>query len=309
MSGWRARLTVPAAAVPAVEAAVEAAFSLADDAPGLACFEMEGSDAWLLELYFEQPPPRHEIAAIAERAAAEVGARITRPEIERIPDTDWVAQSQSLRPPVTAGRLFVHGGHLREQRRAFGINLQIEAGRAFGTGSHETTRGCLLMLGRLACRLRPARPLDLGCGSGVVALAMARLWHRNILASDIDPAAARITAENARINRVPVHRHPAAGWGIVPLAASGLEHPSLRQARPFDLIVANILARPLEVMASELVRALAPGGRLLLAGLLDSQEQRLIALYRARGLVREDRLMLGRWPVLLLRRGTLFPGT
>jgi len=302
MSGWRARLTVPAAAVPAVESAIEETFSLADDVPGLACFEMEGSGNWLVEVYFADPPPRDEIARVAETAAAETGARITRPEIERIADRDWVGESQSLRPPVIAGRLFVHGGHARAARRAYGINLQIEAGQAFGTGAHETTRGCLLVLDRLVRRIRPRRPLDLGCGSGVLALAMARLWRRGVMASDIDPKAAEVTAENARINHIPLRARPAAGWGVAPLAAAGLAHRRLREAGPYDLVLANILAGPLVAMAPGIARAVEPGGRLVLAGLLESQEAAVIAAYRNRGFRREDRIGLGRWPTLLLRK-------
>lgn len=303
MSGWRVRFTVPAVAVPAVEEALEDAFSLADDPPGLACFEIEDSGDWLVEAYFTDPPPRGEIARVAKAAAAETGARITRPEIERLPDQDWVGQSQSLRPPIAAGRLFVHGGHARGERRAFGLNLQIEAGQAFGTGAHETTRGCLLMLDRLARRVRPRRPLDLGCGSGVLALAMAQLWRQGVMASDIDPKAAEVTAENARINRVPLRARPAAGWGVAPLAAAGLGHRRLREAGPYDLLVANILAGPLVAMATQMSRAVAPGGRLVLAGLLDSQEAAVLAAYRNRGFRREDRIELGRWPTLLLRKG------
>ena len=303
MSGWRVRLTVPASAVPAVESAIEAAFSLAGDAPALACFEMEGSGNWLVEAYFAAPPPRAEIARVAQAAAAGMDVRITRPEIERLPDRDWVGQSQGLRPPVRAGRFFLHGGHARGERRAFGINLEIEAGQAFGTGAHETTRGCLMMLDRLARRLRPRRPLDLGCGSGVLALAMARLWRCGVLASDIDPKSAQVTAENARINAVPLRGRPAAGWGVAPLAAAGLTHRRLREAGPYDLLAANILAGPLVAMAPAIAAAVEPGGRLLLAGLLEEQEAMVTAAYRNRGFRREDRIPLGRWPTLLLRKG------
>jgi len=296
MSGWRAQFTVPAAAVPAVEAAAEQAFAPHGGTPGLACFEIADGGDWCVELYFEAEPLQDALQVIAEAAAVV-------PEIERLPETDWVSASQRLRAPVTAGRFFVHGGHARGQRRAFGINLQVEAGQAFGTGAHETTRGCLLMLDRLARRMsRPQRPLDLGCGSGVLALAMARLWHRGVLASDIDPRAAEVTAENAVINAVPRLHDPRAGWGVAPIAADGLHDRRFVAAGPFDLIVANILAGPLMRMAPTVAPALAPGGRLLLAGLMAKQEPRVLAAYRARGLVREDRIALGAWPSVLLRR-------
>ncbi|RMF16175.1 MAG: 50S ribosomal protein L11 methyltransferase [Alphaproteobacteria bacterium] len=225
---------------------------------------------------------------------------------QRLAPRDWVAESQKALPPIAVGRLFIHGSHDRSRRRGYGLDLEIEAGEAFGTGHHGTTLGCLALLeamARAGQRMRPKRILEVGTGSGILALAATRLWRVPVIAGDIDPAARRVVTAHMKTNAVP--RLAAAkgiGPGILPLVAAGTGHRSIREGAPYDLVIANILRGPLIAMAGELVRPLAEGGRLLLSGLLARQMPGVIAHYRARGLVLERTLIIAGWACLLLQR-------
>jgi ribosomal protein L11 methyltransferase len=172
--------------------------------------------------------------------------------------------------------------------------LKIEAGMAFGTGHHETTALCLFALGELARRRRFARMLDLGCGTGLLAIGAAKLWRRRVIASDIDPVAMEVTKENARAN------------GVAPLiralTADGLTHPAIAAAAPYDLIVANILASPLTQLAPAMTRALARGGTLVLSGLLTWQENLVVSFYTPHGLTLRTRHRNGPWTALVLEK-------
>ncbi len=214
--------------------------------------------------------------------------------ISSLPDTDWVAGSLQGLAPVAAGRFFLHGSHDRRRRRGGGISLEIDAGTAFGTGHHGTTEGCLVALDALLKRTRPRRILDLGCGTGVLAIAAARAVRRKVLASDIDPEAVRVTRRNAVRNN--------AGQLVEAIAAPGLKHASIAGRAPYDLIFANILARPLVALAQGLSRSLAPGGALILSGLTLDQSRWVVAAYRSRGLVPFQRIARGNWITLVLAR-------
>ena len=205
----------------------------------------------------------------------------------------WVVESQKGQPAVSAGRFHIHGAHLPRHPSPGAIDLTIEAGLAFGSGQHETTRGCLLAIAGLAKRGSRRNVLDLGTGSGVLALAAAKIWHRRVLAADIDAVATGIAREN-------FVRHSAPHLRAV--TAAGFRHRAIASAAPFDLILANILARPLCRMAPALARHLAPGGIVVLSGLLDAQENAVLAAYRAQGLTLKRPLVLGRWHTLLLDR-------
>src|SRR5439155_4211681 len=183
----------------------------------------------------------------------------------------------------------------------YAITLEIDAGRAFGTGHHETTTGCLLAIDSLKRRgARFANILDLGTGTGLLAFAAHRLWPAaRVMASDIDPVAIHVAEENARANAVPSGRAPGQ---IELIVAPGLRHRRLRARAPFDLILANILAGPLIELAPSLAAALATGGTLILAGLLDHQAEGLTAAYRRRGLMLQHSILRGDWPTLLLRK-------
>lgn len=276
------------------------------------CTEAEAAEAWLdgvtlaaherddgrwwLEAYCEAAPDGALLAAMAALApSADVP-----PAVTELPDRDWVRFSQGQLTPVTIGRYHVYSRAHANTLRPGKWGLRVEAGRAFGTGHHATTTGCLAAIDRLGrARARsPVRILDLGTGTGVLAMAAARRWRRaRIIATDIDPVAIAVARGNLQANALRGGRR--AGM-IETLVADGPRHQRL--AGRFDLVSANILAQPLIDMAGPIARRLAPGGRLVLAGLLDRQAQRVEAAYRARGLRRVRRPRGVAWPILELRR-------
>jgi ribosomal protein L11 methyltransferase len=287
-AGWTIGLAVPGAALPVFEAA------LTPLGAALAMEPPDSSGAVVLTLYLARRPDEAEVAARLAAAAAVAGVPVPDVIVEQLPDLDWVAESQKALPPVRAGRFHIHGSHVSGPPPAASIPILIDANTAFGTGRHETTRGCLIVLTRLAKRRRFRRPLDLGCGSGVLAIAMAKLWPVVVLAADNDRTALRVARDNARINGV------AARLRCV--TSDGYANAALARRAPFDLIVANILAEPLAAMAADLARHLAPGGVAVLSGLLAGQERAVLAPHRGRGLRLAARVLLGDWATLVLRR-------
>ncbi len=211
---------------------------------------------------------------------------------EVLADADWLALALSGLPPVRAGRFFVYGAHDRGRVPPNAVALRIEAGAAFGTGHHGTTVGCLLAYDALLKRRRFPRVLDVGAGTGVLAIAAARTGARVALGTDIDPVSVRIAGENAAINRVRARF----------VHASGLADPRVRTGGPYALVFANILARPLVGLAQEITRALEPGGRAILSGLLRTQERQVRAAYLNRGFRLERRIRRDAWCSLVLRK-------
>src|SRR5690242_410182 len=214
--------------------------------------------------------------------------------IERVAERDWLAENQASFPPLSAGRYFIHGSHRREPVPAGRIGLVIDAATAFGTGEHATTQGCLLALDRLARQGRMLRVLDMGTGTGILAIAAAKTWRRQVRARDIDAEAVRVTSRNAAVNGVAA---------LVDVRRSdGYRDRFLRRAGRFGLVLANILARPLMLMAADLARALAPGGTAVLSGLLARQEPAVLAAHCAQGLTLRRRIAIAGWHTLVLRR-------
>ncbi len=213
--------------------------------------------------------------------------------IAKVPDSDWVRQSLEGLPPVKAGRFFLYGSHDRYKRRGGGVSIEMDAGTAFGTGHHGTTTGCLLALDVILKRKNLRNILDLGCGTGVLAIAAAMATRSPALATDIDPEATQVTRHNARHS------------GVLPVVkvctAAGLHHPAFRNTAPFDLIFANILARPLATLAPGLSRMLLPGGLLVLSGITKDQVRWIKACYRNRGLVTVSTSLIGNWATLVMR--------
>ena len=214
--------------------------------------------------------------------------------IAEVPDKDWVKLSLEGLAPVVAGRFYLYGSHDRSLRRSGGVSLEIDAGTAFGTGHHGTTAGCLEAFDHILKKIRPRRILDLGCGTGVLALAAAKATKRKVLATDIDSEAVRVTLLNAA-------RNDARSF-LEGQTAAGLHHASIAKAAPYDLIFANILARPLALLAHGLSQILAPGGNLILSGLTIDQKRWIGACYRARGLVPVETLIKGNWVTLVFTR-------
>jgi len=211
-----------------------------------------------------------------------------------LPDADWIKLSQEGLPPVRAGRFFVYGAHDRGRVPDGVIPIRIEAGLAFGTGHHETTALCLSVLSGLARKRRFFNVLDLGCGTGLLAIGAAMLWRRKVLASDIDVVAVEVSRENAVSNGV--------GPLVRALMADGMSHPVLEAQGPYDLLIANILAGPLTRMAPDVARGVARGGTLVLSGLLRWQENEVLSFYRPHGLVFHGVERKGPWSALVLER-------
>jgi ribosomal protein L11 methyltransferase len=277
---------VPDHALEAYEAA------LASVCASVGFFLDEATGTWRVEGVKQVGAGEAELAAALALAEAISGAGATLARMQTEAG-GWLARTQEAFPEQRIGRRFViRGTHLRGGTVPGRIVLKLDAGVAFGSGEHGSTRGCLRALERIAYR-RPRRILDLGTGSGILAIAAARLLRRHVLATDIDPWSVRVAAENAAANGVArlVDCHLADGW----------RDPVVTGAAPFDLVMANILARPLAAMATHLAARLAPGGYAVLAGLLNDQARFVLAAHRRHGLALDFTLREGNWTTLALR--------
>jgi ribosomal protein L11 methyltransferase len=270
------------------------ALAKADAADAASVLELEGSaqavliaeepftDNAVVEALYTEEPDAAFLSRLAGRAIL----------VEALPDQDWIRLSQEGLPPVRAGRFFVYGAHDAGTVPHGVIPMRIEAGMAFGTGHHETTALCLSVLSDLARVRRFRNVLDLGTGTGLLAIGAVKLWRLSVMASDIDPVAVEITRENARAN------------GVAPLVqavtADGLDNPALKRRAPYDLIIANILAGPLTRLAPSITAALAPGGVLVLSGLLRDQENLVTSFYK--GLRFLGRQRMGPWSALVFEK-------
>lgn len=248
---------------------------------------------WTVEVYFQDAPDEETIRALVEVAADAESAR--RVVFASISQRDWVASSLEGLKPVKAGRFLVHGAHDRGKAAANKIALQIEAALAFGTGHHGTTLGCLLLLDKILSRRRPRHILDVGTGTGVLAMAAAKALRAPVSSGDIDPVATAAAHENARLNGVaPLVR---------PVVARDVQHPALANGAPYDLIFANILAGPLRKMAPRLAAVAAPDAELVLSGLMGRDHLGVQSAYAAQNFYLVERLERDGWTSLLLRRG------
>jgi ribosomal protein L11 methyltransferase len=259
----------------------------------IAAFE-RSDGRWDVTMHFAEPPDQTSIRELVSIAAGgEVAQAITFDTVEA---RDWVKATLEELVPVRAGRFIVHGQHDRSRISPNKFGIEIEAALAFGTGHHGTTRGCLLLLDSVLKAHLPRRVLDLGTGTGVLAIAAAKALHVEVLASDIDPLAVRVARDNARLN--------GAGVLVQTIRATGFSAPEFTKHGPFDLILANILANPLRQMATQMAGHLAPSALVILSGLLPHQAQSVIAAYRARGLVLKRQLQIEGWSSLLMQRAS-----
>ncbi len=242
------------------------------------------TDEATVEALYAEMPDGDLLSRLAGRAV----------HVALLPDVDWIRLSQEGLPPVRAGRFFVYGAHDQGAVPRGVIPLRIEAGLAFGTGHHETTALCLAALSDLARRRQYKNVLDLGCGTGLLAIGVAKLWRRRVIASDIDPVAIEVTRANVRSN--------AESNLVHTVVADGLANPALASRAPYDLILANILAEPLTRLAPDIARALSRNGTLVLSGLLHWQENLVLSFYRPHGLVLRHVRRDGSWSALVLER-------
>jgi ribosomal protein L11 methyltransferase len=246
---------------------------------------------WDVTLHFADPPDQAMLRQLVANAAGEAAADAI--SFDTIEAKDWVKASLDDLVPVPAGRFVVHGAHDRARVPPSKLGIEIEAAMAFGTGHHGTTRGCLLLLDQVLKAHDPKNVLDLGTGTGVLAIAAAKARHRPVLASDIDAASVQVARENAMLNHVGHLTHM--------VRATGFAAPDFARHGPFDLVLANILANPLRQLAGPMSRHLAPRALVILSGLLTPQAGGVIAAYRARGLIPLRHLRIDGWSSLLLR--------
>lgn len=248
---------------------------------------------WIVEAYFAAAPDeaglRGLIAVVSDDALAQTASFST------VGQRDWVKASLEGLEPVRAGRFVIHGAHDRGRAATHAIALEIQAALAFGTGHHGTTRGCLLALDGILRRRRPQRVLDVGTGTGVLALAAARALRTPVTSGDIDPVCVTAARQNARLN--------GAGSWLRPVVATGVRHPLLQAGAPYDLIFANILARPLRLLAPSLAALAARPCDIILSGLLSGDVPGVLSAYRGQGFALAARRNIDGWATVQLRRG------
>jgi len=300
---WQLSLPCTRAEAEALDAGEEDIFAHWQMPPAILSSEPDPArpDDWRLDIIFDHKPGQIDIDRVLARVPSADPAALT---LEPVPDTDWVTQSQAGLEPIAAGPFHVRHD-VAEPPRAGAVDFLIPASRAFGTGQHETTRGCLLMLAGLHARgHRFSNIADIGTGTGLLAFAALALWPRaRMLASDIDPVSIDVTAQNAGLNRVPLGSAPGEALLV---AAPGVDHPLIAGLAPYDLVIANILAGPLIALAPSLCAQIAEGGSLILAGLLETQAERVLVAYRAQGMRLAERADHGDWPTLHLRKRRRF---
>lgn len=257
---------------------------------GVGTFEIEdGSGRWEVGAYFDDKPDEAALALLAAIHGANPFA------VSELPEVDWVDKVRRELTPVEAGRFFVYGSHDADKVPEGAEALLIEASMAFGTGHHGTTQGCLLALDRLAREgMTGGRVLDLGCGTAVLAMAAARIWPGTVLASDIDAVAVEVARANVAANGLTGR--------VDCVEAGGLDHPRIAAAAPFDLIFANILKAPLIALAPDITDALAPGGHVILSGILNEQADEVIAVYKGAGNNLADRAEIGEWTTAVMQK-------
>ena len=289
------RVTLDAKRARAVADLIVESFEPAEAAS--TAFETEqpwpgGGKAWIVEVYFGFEPDEDGLRELVAAAAGEDAAALV--EFGITEKQDWVANALAGLVPVRAGRFLVHGAHDRDKVQINDIGVEIEAGLAFGTGHHGTTRGCLLHFDRLLKRRRPRRVLDVGCGAGVLAIAAAKVLKRKVWLGDIDPVAVDVANANATLNSV--------GMYAKAIVSRGVEDHALRDPAPYDVVFANILAKPLRLLAPSLSKVIAVDGDAIVSGLLYADVPGVLSAWRAQGFYLRERIDLEGWASLRLGR-------
>ena len=284
---WRVTFTLQA------DAASTAENSFDDIALAVSGFETdEENHIWTFELLHGEKPDMEDIKRRLMVLSMLHNVPMPEPVLTEVFKQDWLAQVARNFPPLSIGRFYVHGSHVKEPAPAGSFDIQVEAGAAFGSGEHGTTSCCLEAIDHLAKKRAFKNVLDMGCGSGILAIAAAKIWRCNVLAVDIDPVAVRVTQENIQINQVDV----------TSAVSDGYNSDRVKRGAPYDLIISNILARPLVEFAPYLAANLAPDGVAILSGLLATQEKQVLSAHLMQGLKLQKRFLGGEWCTLVLRR-------
>jgi len=286
---WKVVFDIPAAAAGTADNSFD------DISLAVSGFETdEANKIWTYELLFGAPPEMPEVERRLMILCSLHNIPIPKTQLVKVEQQDWLAQVAKNFPPLSIGRFYVHGSHVEESPPPGSIPIQVDAGAAFGSGEHGTTRCCLEALDWLAKKRSFKRVLDMGCGSGVLAIAAAKLWKTDVLAVDIDPIAVRITQANVQTNREAMH--------VTSAVSDGYTHERVRRGGPYDLIVSNILARPLVAFAPDLAAHLQRHGVAVLSGLLVSQEKQVLSAHAMQGLKLKKRFVHNEWCTLVLER-------
>ena len=292
---WRTSVRVPAALIEPFEEAIEpycltiSSFGFGPD---------EDPVTWQVEGFSQAEPDKEMIRHRVKRTAEALGIEAPKPQFELVPPKNWLAENFNDFPPVEIGRFYIHGSH-KTDRTPYGRHaMMLDSGTAFGSGEHASTAGCLTALESLAKRFRPTNLLDMGCGSGILSLAMARLWNRPVIASDIDPESTRVTRINAKRNLLANQ--------IKACCAPGYQSPQISRQGPYDLIVSNILANPLCKMAVDLSRNARTrregGSTVILSGFLIRDANRVLAAHQRFGFQLVQAVDINGWRTLMLKR-------
>lgn len=298
---WKVSIKTPMVFIPSLEEVFYALYP--DNYPSIAAFEIQGNqDFKMVEVYINKEPDDEHLKQNIKSMAEIFNISVPDISIEKLEDIDWISQSQKILKPIEAGHFYLFGSHDKDSVPSNRIPILMEAGQAFGTGSHETTNGCLLAIDYLSNKINPQQILDLGCGSGILAIAMTKQWEAHIIASDIDPVAIKTTSDNLKANNVTEITSGAPHNGVYPITSNGFEDNNLSSSGPYDLIVANILAEPLILLAKDIVKNLKPEGTLVLSGLLKVQEVNVLKAYQNEGMICIETFPINEWQTLLLRK-------
>lgn len=285
---WRVRLACKPAEVDSYSIAMEELF------PSITSFEVEEDVLWHIDGFSEEEPDHQVVVNAIQVTAGLMEAVPPEMTAEELPHKDWVTENLQAFPPLHIGRFYIYGSHIKEKVPAGKLGLQVSAAGAFGSGEHSTTAGCLTAIDWLAKKKNFHHPLDMGCGTGILGMAAARVWGAKTIGVDIDERAVRIANENARLNGLANLFKAIVG--------NGYKDRRIKRRSKYDLIIANILARPLCSMAKDLRRHLAPKGWIILSGLLCKDANRVIEAHQRVGLKLVRCITIDGWATLLMKR-------
>lgn len=269
--------------------------ALEEHVPAVSTFEVKDPDVWVVEAITTDEPDLTTFKLLLEPVCKTLSIPLPNLKVEELPETDWLEATWRNFPPLNIGRYYVYGSHTNPEPPSGSVCLEINAATAFGSGEHETTTGCLLTLDDLASEgWKFKNPLDMGCGSGILGIAIAKTWNIPVTAADNDPESVRVATNNAVLNQCePLFEA---------YVSEGFANEKLRKKAPYDIIVANILKGPLVDMAEDMAQNLAPGGYIILSGLLNRDREEVVAAYKAQGIRLHSLRTLNDWVALLLEK-------